>query len=222
VADELGLHNLDEQWTDGLPDDAFNSAFLWAFAMERQHRRLNESDDAESGDLADALLYVISLRNVLRAAYFVDEVIGSGDQGFSIYWIRDFERRCPDVIAARNMLEHFNEYAMGRGRLQKGPGQEPLRIALGRADNGERVLMLRTGSSLLTIDLKEATAAAGELVVGLMMAHDQWEESLDEFEEWTRAAEARRRAGIPALRTRRTRHRPGEIQDKEPYPENKR
>lgn len=215
MVDLPGLHNLDEQWSDGLVEDAFNYAFLWATAMERQHRRLSESDDTQPGDLADALLYITCLRNTLRAAYFVDEVIGSGDQGFSIYWIRDFERRCPNVIAARNMLEHFDEYAMGRGRLQKGSGQEPLRIELERVEDDGRVLILRTSSSVLRIELNETTAAAGELMVGLMMAHDQWEESLEEFEEWMREAEMRRGAGIPGVRTRPTRRLLEEFRRKE-------
>jgi hypothetical protein len=205
VVDELGLHNLDERWADGLPDDASNYAFLWACAMERQHRRLKEQVGSQSEDLADALLYVTSLRNVLRAAYFVEQVIGSGDQGYSTHWIRDFERHCPDVIAARNMLEHFDEYAMGRGRLQRGPHQEPLRINLVRTDRGSPVLTLSTTGSVLEIDLDTTTKAAGQLMVGLIMAYDMWNESVEEFEEWMQAGRARRAAGIPSARTRRTR-----------------
>jgi hypothetical protein len=69
---------------------------------------------------------------------------------------------------------------------------------------GRKRVAVGTKDSALLIDLDQTTAAAGELMIGLMIAHDHWEETGEEFEEWMREMEAMRRAGIPDVPPRRT------------------
>jgi hypothetical protein len=39
-------------------------------------------------------------------------------------WIAEFKRMLPGLVNARDILEHFDDYAAGRGRLQRsGPEQ---------------------------------------------------------------------------------------------------
>jgi hypothetical protein len=65
----------------------------------------------------DAALTLLALRNLLRAAKWCardlrPHISESED------WIAEFHRRVPDLISARDALEHFDDYAVGRGHLQ--------------------------------------------------------------------------------------------------------
>ncbi len=74
-----------------------------------------------SGRVSDAYLLVIALRNVLRAARLArEELITDAGRAALDQAITAFEETLPGVQSARDVLEHFDEYARGRG----GPGKE--------------------------------------------------------------------------------------------------
>ena len=65
----------------------------------------------------DAALFAIALRGVIRAA---KELCRPHAPAAVDAAVAKFEKRVPDAVHARNIVEHFDEYERGVGRLQKG------------------------------------------------------------------------------------------------------
>jgi hypothetical protein len=63
---------------------------------------------------------MLSLRNLVRAGEWGADVVQT-DSGRAIrrQAVADFRRWLPDVVNARDVLEHFDDYATGRGRIQQ-------------------------------------------------------------------------------------------------------
>lgn len=74
---------------------------------------------AEHERSSEGAMMLLALRNVERAAIWVAEErrdeLGDLTEVFEQFW-----QMMPGLIVARDALEHFDEYATGRGRLQKG------------------------------------------------------------------------------------------------------
>lgn len=69
---------------------------------------------------SEAAMMLLALRNVLRAAEWTIEGPIRSDLGVDVDKImQEFHRQLPGVVDARDALEHFDEYAMGKGRLQR-------------------------------------------------------------------------------------------------------
>src|ERR1700690_3125322 len=70
---------------------------------------------------AGAALMLLALRNVLRAAEWTASDLSAlpdADEGRQ-EWIAEFKRMLPGLVNARDILEHFDDNAAGRGRLQR-------------------------------------------------------------------------------------------------------
>jgi hypothetical protein len=82
----------------------------WGRRSNKPSRRMRESD---------AALMVLSLRNVLRAARWAAQELRPtvGEEVDRI--LVQFGKYLPGLVDARNALEHFDEYALGRGWLQR-------------------------------------------------------------------------------------------------------
>lgn len=111
--------------------DIAGAMLFWAMpALTSAQRVLLEENFSPWGDRssrpssltrqADAALMVLALRNVLRAARWAAEELRSsvGDEADLI--LEEFNGHLPGLVNARDALEHFDEYALGRGRLQRG------------------------------------------------------------------------------------------------------
>jgi hypothetical protein len=83
--------------------------FIWDQAVQRQADRILEADfhDAQF----DMMLFADALRNVLRGA---EKVLGETHHD-----VLAFLDAVPDVVAVRDIFEHFDEYVAGIGKLQK-------------------------------------------------------------------------------------------------------
>ncbi|MEU7613886.1 hypothetical protein [Micromonospora sp. NPDC049204] len=69
---------------------------------------------------ADALLLMLSLRNLVRAAdWGANTARGSAQEAARRQAVAEFQQQLPNVVDARDVLEHFDDYATGRGRLQQ-------------------------------------------------------------------------------------------------------
>jgi hypothetical protein len=172
-------------WAHALPDAAQGHAAFWALAVYRQHQRLkNDADEyGEAGRLLDAMQYVICLRNVIRSAHLVHDAVQPYDAGYVDYWLRNLQRYAPGVVAARNLLEHFDEYALGLGRVRRGRSRTPLRVKLDRTGEGRLKLVLVASGRRVAIDLDKATDAAAHLWIGLVSVADAAEEMAAEEAE---------------------------------------
>lgn len=113
----------------------------------------------------DAALMLLALRNVLRAAeWLAHELSHQADD--ARWWIDEFNRNIPDLINARDALEHFDDYAVGRGRLQRSqPG--PCSFSFS-ADGTEPVVHV----GQFRIKVRRASSACRELLIELMAAHE--------------------------------------------------
>ncbi len=67
----------------------------------------------------DATLMILALRNVTCVADWMADVAQGDDVGVIDKALDEFRRQLPDLVPARDTLEHFDEYAVGQGRLQK-------------------------------------------------------------------------------------------------------
>ena len=68
----------------------------------------------------DGLLLMLSLRNVVRAAeWTANNARGTAGEKARRAALAEFHSRVPDVSHARDVLEHFDEYASGHGRTQR-------------------------------------------------------------------------------------------------------
>jgi hypothetical protein len=75
-------------------------------------------DQVNGKKATDAARMVLALRNVLRAANWAAADLGPqvGDRAATV--LREFDEAFPGVLNARDALEHFDEYAVGTGRMQ--------------------------------------------------------------------------------------------------------
>jgi hypothetical protein len=119
-------------------DDPGNALLFWtSVAVTSAERVLSAEDFSPWGrgrrnspsvrtKAEDAALMLLALRNVLRAAEWTAgdlSALPDADEGPQ-EWIAEFKRMLPGLVNARDILEHFDDYAAGRGRLQRsGPEQ---------------------------------------------------------------------------------------------------
>lgn len=83
----------------------------WLDAVERQAGRVLDAPGHGNGQI-EILLFVGALRKVLRGA---EAILGEEHAA-----VRSFYEAVPGATDIRDMLEHFDEYVTGSGRLQKG------------------------------------------------------------------------------------------------------
>ena len=85
--------------------------YQWLDAVDRQAGRTLDMPDHGKGQV-EILLFVGALRNVMRGA---EAILGKDHAA-----VRSFYEAVPGAMDIRDMLEHFDEYVTGNGRLQKG------------------------------------------------------------------------------------------------------
>jgi hypothetical protein len=111
----------------------------------------------------DGAFAILALRNVLRAAEWSAWDLNNALDDFDVRpFIAEFKNEVPGLVNARDALEHFDEYAVGRGRLQKTvPGFYLFDLVL---EDGRPVGKVGP----LNIDLESAMDACRRLAVHLL------------------------------------------------------
>jgi hypothetical protein len=150
---------------------AWSHAYMWATNVQRLADRLLDTTNATMVErIGDGAALTLAVRNVLRAAEMAHD-LADGDKAEKMAAaIDDFKRALPDVVKARNVLEHFDEYTVGQGWMQQkqskaGQAVEPYRMWCS-ADQGSYVFELGP----LRVDALTAREAAAQLAaaVGLV------------------------------------------------------
>jgi hypothetical protein len=144
--------------------DAGHLMFWWG-AMDLEAGRTLRAEpgpQAKAETEIDGKLFVIALRNVIRAAELcrdhAPEVVDAA--------LATFRERVPDATKVRNVIEHFDAYERGEGRLQeKGQLEE---IIDWYEFDGETYRLNISGKYVL--DVREAKEAAGQLCGDVMAA----------------------------------------------------
>lgn len=114
----------------------------------------------------DAALTLLALRNLLRAAKWCARDL-QPHVNESADWIAEFHRIVPDLINARDALEHFDDYAIGRGRLQTA-GAESFSFEFSGETADPSVTVGR-----FSIRLQSAKDACRWLVIQLLAAQER-------------------------------------------------
>ena len=146
-----------------LPAIALGHAWEWSRAAGLQLERFRKS-----GTVSDAYLLVIAVRNVLRAGRLArDELHTDSARAVLDQALAEFEAALPGAKNARDVLEHFDDYARGRGGRGRGAGFGPYRIRLSgseeRNESGWPMrIVLHVGPH--PVDLTAAPHAAAALV----------------------------------------------------------
>jgi hypothetical protein len=95
---------------------ALGHAWLWAKASEVPAARLL----GDGSGLPDALLLLVALRNVRRAAIMAEKSLQKPEaKQLLANALARFDAALPGVKAARDIIEHLDEYAIGEGREQE-------------------------------------------------------------------------------------------------------
>ncbi|BCY06159.1 hypothetical protein [Actinoplanes sp. L3-i22] len=97
-------------------DLALSHAWLWAKACELPAARLL----GDGTGLPDALLLLVALRNVRRAAQLAARSLTKPEAQRCITdALAKFDAALPGVKEARDVIEHLDQYAVGTGNEQK-------------------------------------------------------------------------------------------------------
>lgn len=117
---------VDEEDRRRLAHQAATHAYLYAGAVKFQAQSLLADDPPEMpagfADLrsaarqAQAMLLVLALRNLLRAAEMALEYAEAPERDNIAKALDRFRKAFPDLVTARDMLEHFDDYLTGKGR----------------------------------------------------------------------------------------------------------
>jgi hypothetical protein len=163
------------QWRNSVAKDweAFNYLVLWRDAVLTQGQRAaswpisNAADQEAAG--VDLALLAVAANNTRRAAMLVrstaDQARWSDIDKATIL----FDQRLPDLQAIRNVLEHFDAYEKGRGRLQRPQRNGPLGVApmfrfVEKTGETVRLHLSVERSRSMVLDVVETVAAVEELV----------------------------------------------------------
>lgn len=145
---------------DHLRPVALDHLDLWRVAIESQGSRTVGGTQGRTRH-ADAILFVIALRQLVRAARLAQlSCVADEPRDCIARAIALFDESAPGVCVARDMLVHFDEYEQGTGRHHlpddpEGPDRFEVRL-VGRDPD-----RLRIGD--VTISICAATNAARAL-----------------------------------------------------------
>lgn len=94
---------------------AVNAAFTWTSLAIRQADRL-----LQGASYWEALGLLMSLRQLLRAGEMAQTSSLQSKRARQILnaAVRQFKTDLPDLVDARDIIEHFDKYAVGQGDLQ--------------------------------------------------------------------------------------------------------
>jgi hypothetical protein len=129
--------------------------------LREEQRRFRAAEDYGDGGLAISAyspLFLAAVRNLLRAVELAEHEFGhlGGQIGTAK---DDFLRKVPRIKDARNVLEHFDDYTRGAGKLAKGLSSPP---GLSHGFDDENV-QIDIGVGGLVIDTAPTAAAANEM-----------------------------------------------------------
>lgn len=144
---------------------------FWLHALGLQHQRAT-SEPAEPWDAAvDASLFAVALRNVIRAVEacrrWSPHDIGSA--------LADFDSKVPRAVDVRDIIEHFDDYDRGAGKLQKRQvkeGRAPFTVGKWVEETpGHLQYRIAVG---LTLDVTPAFEAGSALAGAALDALTDW------------------------------------------------
>lgn len=126
---------------------------LWLHAAEGQRDRVMDRSTDRSHRIADAVFFVIAIRNVrlaLNRLVQLDAAPGYGDAIRAM-----FDEAVPSIDDLRHALEHYDEYVLGLGKAQRVGRFSEWTFGL---DDEDGDTILRLGELSLNIESSYAAA----------------------------------------------------------------
>jgi hypothetical protein len=118
---------------------------------------------------ADAYLFVLALRNVRRAAALTGRLAGGQPQVAIRRALVEFDHALPTAKDLRDVLDHFDDYALGRGKLQDRKRPWPVIEWYEESPDTYR-LNIGVGGKLLAVEVAAASHASQELLDSIAQA----------------------------------------------------
>lgn len=139
-------------------------AYVCAQGVAQQATRLRDNRQCGPEFMADGRMLAVLLRNVVRAAVAARPFLSGSHLSEVDAALDRVDAACPYAVAARDALEHFDDYVLGIGRRQqRHPGEYAQRY-----ERGGPVSRVRVGDLVLDVDIAEQAAIhlASVLLVG--------------------------------------------------------
>lgn len=149
---------------------AWNHAYMWAVAVQSHADRILQGLHTMTTveQMGEAASLTVAVRNVLRAGEMA-HLLAEGDQAVKMKQaISEFKTVLPD-IAARDVLEHFDEYEIGIGNAQE------IQKKIGRSITDYRLWYKKSVGSYvfhvgpLRMDVAVARDAAAQLAAAIAL-----------------------------------------------------
>lgn len=129
-------------------------------ARQQADRILGAADPMSLRGKGDFYLFVVAIRNVRRAAELVLQVAPAASRAAIERALEDFDKELPGAVEARDVLEHFDDYALGVGRLTKKE-QVPIVVEWFENRGDDLAIYLGVGrQKLLRIGIRQGQRAA--------------------------------------------------------------
>ena len=162
TARQRRIASLDEIERRRLAELLGGQTYLWATVVQRQGDRVKAAD--RDYVQAEIYQYALALRVLLRCGEVAAEL--GGDVGAAL---SAFDAVAPDAKDVRDVLDHFDDYLLGIGRLQRRrPGAE-FGFMYGRSGDGTDANLFVIGLDL-TLPIDAATDAALQVAAAVVEA----------------------------------------------------
>ena len=159
--------------------EAMGQVVKWHYAMSVQNYRIVEGTDALYGMQreVDLHFFLIALANFVAFVKMTAKLVSPEARTTIRTGIQAFDSEVPDAGDLRNVLEHYDEYIRGKGKLQSGrlaKGQRA-QIVVSRTGPQSHAIMVHVpGFADLSVDIESAVSASNTLesVIGHALEAD--------------------------------------------------
>ena len=149
---------------------ALASVLEWRHAVDVQAIRVLTPGATASGfsgpvtKQADAYLFVIALRNLIRGVRLVRATVDVDRRSIVDAGLAAFDAEITNAVSLRDVLEHFDEYLQGQGRLQRPrPGIPSVSWTESAGPGHFKLSIGVVGQSVLELEIGRAQEAAMRL-----------------------------------------------------------
>ena len=177
LSDERATATVDGM-TQALPritvGEAASHLLLWRHAVQLQAIRiLTPSTGMPDGPFSrqvDCYMFAVAVRNVRRGGELLRQVAPARCGSAIDIATNAFDARVPHAVDLRDVLDHFDAYALGKGRLQDPNGFLPVAWYEDDGKTYRYSIGVSAAKPLLTIDVKDACEAASAFSSSVMDA----------------------------------------------------